>query len=87
MMRENLKTKSCEYIAVYLVDLYMASPKPEDFVNTLKTKYKININAHYHLGAKYPNDPGGILIGQLKNTMKSYMKTSQRFSKATLLEI
>ena len=36
MMRENLKTKSLEYIVVYLVEQYIASPKPEDIVNTLK---------------------------------------------------
>ena len=52
-MRENLETKSCEYIAVYLDDLYITSPKPEDIVNTLKTKYQIQRNADYHLGGKY----------------------------------
>ena len=51
MMRENLKTNSCEYIPIYLDDLYIVSPKPEDIVNTLKTKYKIRIKAD-HLGAK-----------------------------------
>ena len=65
-MRENLKTKSCEYIVVYLDDLYIASPKPEDIVNTLKTKYKMNINADYHLEPKYPKDPGRTMICQLK---------------------
>ena len=47
-------------IAVYQDDLYIASPTPDDIVNTLKTKYKLNINPDYHLGAKYPNDPGGV---------------------------
>ena len=37
---KNLNTKSCEYRAVYLDELYIASPRPEDIVNTLK-KYKI----------------------------------------------
>ena len=62
MMREKLNLKSCEHIAVYLDHPYIASLKPEDIVNTLETKYKIKINADYHLEAKYPNDPGGTMI-------------------------
>ena len=62
MMRQNLKTNHCEYIAVYADDLYIASHKPEDTVNTLKIKYKLKIKTDaklcYHLGAKYSNDPG-----------------------------
>ena len=65
MMRKNLKTKCCEYIALYQDDLYIASPTPEAIVNTLETKCKLNINADFHLGAKYPNDPGGEMICQL----------------------
>ena len=53
MMRENLKTKCCEYIAVYVDDLYIASQKPKHIVNTLKTKHKIKIKTDeklsYHL--------------------------------------
>ena len=70
MMRENLKTKCCEYIAVYQHDLYIASPIPEDIANTLKTKDKLNINVDYHLGAKDPNDPGGTEICQLKKYLE-----------------
>ena len=65
MMRKNLKTKCCEYIALYQDDLYIASRTPEAIVNTLETKCKLNINADFHLGAKYPNDPGGEMICQL----------------------
>ena len=43
MMRENLKTKCCEYIAVYQDGLYIASPTPEAILNTLKSKYKLNL--------------------------------------------
>ena len=64
MMRENLKPKSCEYIAVYQDDLYIASPTSEDNVNTLKSNQKLSINADCPLGAKYPNDPGGTMICQ-----------------------
>ena len=41
MMRENLKPKCCEYIAAYLDDLYLASPKPKDICNTIEYKIKI----------------------------------------------
>ena len=53
MMRENLKTKCCEYIAVYQDDLYIASPRPEAIVNTLENKYKHNIKPDFYLGANY----------------------------------
>ena len=36
MMRENLMTKFCEYIAVYQDDLYIASPTPADINKILK---------------------------------------------------
>ena len=49
------QTKFCGYIAVYQDDLYIASPTPEDNVNTLKFNYKLNNKADYHLGAEYPN--------------------------------
>ena len=47
MMRENLKTKCCEYIAVYQDDLYIASPTSEAILNTLENKYKLNINPDF----------------------------------------
>ena len=53
MMRENLKTKCCQYMAVYQDDLYIASPTPEAILNTLENKYKPNINPDFYLGAKY----------------------------------
>ena len=42
MMRENFKTKCCEYIVVYQDDLYITSP-PEAILNTLQNKYNLNI--------------------------------------------
>ena len=47
MMRENLKTKWCEYIAVYHDDLYIASPTLEAILNTPENKYKLNINPNF----------------------------------------
>ena len=42
-MRENLKTKSFKYIllVIFLDDLYIASPIPEEILNILQDKYKI----------------------------------------------
>ena len=72
MMTENLKTRCCECIAVYQDDLYIASPTPEAIVNTLENKYKLNINADFHLGAKHPNYPGGTMICQAKKYHENF---------------
>ena len=61
-VRENLRIKCCEYIAGHQDDLYIASPTSDTIVNTLESKYKLNVNADVHLGAKYPSDPGGTMI-------------------------
>ena len=61
-MRENLKTKFCEYIAVYMNDLYIAAQSPKDIVNTLKNKYNLKIKR----SIKLSYDPGGTMICQLK---------------------
>ena len=72
MMRENHKTKSSEYIFIYQDDLYIVSTTPEEIVNMLKDKYKINI----YLQGKYPHDPGGRDICQIKEYLeKSYEKS------------
>ena len=47
MMRENLKTKSCEYIPVYVNDLYVTTQKPEDIVNTLNVSSKLREMQNY----------------------------------------
>ena len=70
MMRENPKTKCCAYIVVYHDDLYIASPTPEDILNTIQDKYKLNINPDFYLGAKYPKDSCGIMIGQIRKYLE-----------------
>ena len=70
MMRENLNTESCEYIVVYQDDLYIASPMPEDILNILQNKYKININQDIYLGSEYPINPGGTMICQLRQYLE-----------------
>ena len=79
MMRENFKTKCCEYIVVYQDDLYIASPTPEAILNTLQNKYNLNINSA--LGAKYPIDPGGTMICQLRKYLgKLYVNVTIIFN-------
>ena len=58
MMRENHNIQSCEYIIIYHDELYIG----EEILHTLQDKYKINI----YLQDKYPYDPGGRNICQLK---------------------
>ena len=70
MMRENHRTKSSEYIFICQDDLYIASTTPEEILNLLKDKYKINI---YHQG-KYPHDPGGRDICQIKEYLEQLYK-------------
>ena len=70
MMRENHKTKSSEYIFICQDDLYIASTTPEEILNMLKDKYKINI----YLQGKYPHDPGGRDICQIKEYLELYEK-------------
>ena len=62
MMRENLNTKSSEYIVNCQDDLYIASTTAGEIFHILQDKYKINI----YLAGKYPHDPGGTMICQLR---------------------
>ena len=62
MMRENHKTKSCEYRIIYQDELYIASTTLEDILHMLQDKYKIKINPDVYLGSNFPHDPGGTLI-------------------------
>ena len=58
MRRENLKTKSSEYIVVYKDELYMTSITHEEILNILQDKYKINI----YLEGIYHHDPSETMI-------------------------
>ena len=66
MMRENHNTQSCEYIIICQNGLYIASTTPEEILHMLKDKYKINI----YLQDKYPHDPGGRDICQIKEYLE-----------------
>ena len=78
MMRENDKTKSSEYIFICQDDLYIASTTPEEILNMLEDKYKITI----YLQGKYPHDPGGTDICQIKEYMEQlYEKCYYAFHK------
>ena len=67
MMRENLKTKCCEYIAVYVNDLYIAFHKA---LKTLLTLSKPELKLKIKRNEKLAYDPGGIMVCQLKNHME-----------------
>ena len=73
MMRENLKTKCCEYIFVYQDDIYIESPTAEAILNTLQNKYKLPFNPYSYLGAKYSTDPGGTMICQLRKYLEKFL--------------
>ena len=54
-MRDICNTQSSEYIIICQDGLYIPSTPPEEILQMLKDKYKINI----YLQDKYPHDPGG----------------------------
>ena len=64
MMRENHKTKSCEYIIIYHDELYsyIALTTLEEILHIVKDKYKIKINPHVCQGSNFPYDRGGTMI-------------------------
>ena len=61
MMRENHKTKSCEYIIIYHDELYVASTNLKN-LHILQNKYIVKINPDVYLGSNFPHDPGGTMI-------------------------
>ena len=72
MIRENHNTKSSEYIFICQDDLYIASATPQEILNMLKDKYKINI----YLKGKYPHDPGGRDICQITEYLEKLYEKS-----------
>ena len=81
MMRENLKTKPFEYIVIYQDDLYIASKTPEDILNILQDKYKININPDFYLEGNYPHGQGGTMICQFRKYLeKLYINITVLFN-------
>ena len=76
MMRENLKTTSCEYIFICQDNLYIASTTPEEILHMLQDKYKIKI----YLESNFQHDPGGTNICQLKEYLeKLYTNVNMLF--------
>ena len=62
IMREDHKTKSCEYIIIYQDEIYIASTTHEDVLYIVQDKYKIKINPDVYLESNFPHDPGGTMI-------------------------
>ena len=85
--RENLKLKCYEYVAVYVDDLCITAEKPEDIVNTIKTKYKLKVKVKgdgklsYHLGADCFRDQDGTMVCQPKKYIESLNETYTRLFK------
>ena len=66
MMKEHTNTQYCEYIIICQDGVYIVSTTPEEILYMLKDKYKINI----YLQDKYPHDPGGRYICQIKQYLE-----------------
>ena len=67
MMRENHKTKSCEYIISHQDELYIASSTLKEILHIVKEEYKIKINPNDYQGSNFPYDPRGTMICQLQS--------------------
>ena len=65
-MRENHYTQSSDYIIICQDGLFIVSTTPDEILNMLKDKYKINI----YLQDKYPHDPGGKDKYQIKQYLE-----------------
>ena len=66
MMREITRQNLLNIIFVCQDDLYIASTTPQEILNVLKDKYKINI----YLQGTYPHDTGGRDICQIKEYLE-----------------
>ena len=76
MMRESHNTQSDEYKIICQEGLYILSTTPEEILNMLQGKYKINM----HLESNFPHDPGGRDICQIKESLaKLYAKHNMLF--------
>ena len=72
----------CEYIAIYVDDLLIASEKPHQIIQDLKEKFKLKIKGDgsldYHLGCDYKPDKHGTLAAQptkyINKILESYKK-------------
>ena len=76
MMRENQKTKSCEYKIFYQDELYIASNTLEEILHNIQDKCKIKINPDVYQGSNFPYDPGGKLICRSKYSLWSVKLTT-----------
>ena len=88
MMRENIKTKSSEYIVNYQDDLYIASTAPEEILNILQDKCQININPDSYIEGKDPHDPAGTMTCQFRKYVeKLYVNVTVVFNDKLLKDI
>ena len=57
--------------------IYILYQQPEEILNVLQDKYKIRINPDSYVGGKYPHDPGGTMICQLRKYLEKLSVTLQ----------
>ena len=64
---------------MYVDDLCIAAHDPEEFINILRTKYKLKVKGDgpltYHLGAGYYHDPDGTMVSQPKKNIEKLKQT------------
>ena len=74
-LRKAPNLRSYEYITVYVDDLCIATETPGATINIFKTKYHLKVKGdgklNYHLGTDYFEDPDGLLLANLENTLIS----------------
>ena len=67
--------------------VYIASQTPEEILNILQDKYKININPDLFLGGEYPHNPGRTMICKSGNILISHMSMLPYSSMTNFLQI
>ena len=67
---------------MYVDDLCIVAQDPKQIINTLKSKYKLNVKGDgpitYHLGADYYQDPDGTMVSQPKKYIEKLEETYAR---------
>ena len=72
----------CEYKAIYVDDLLIASEKPQQIIQDLQEKFKLKIKGdgplEYHLGCDYKLDKYGTLVAQPTKYINKILESYER---------
>ena len=81
-LRKGHNLRCCEYIAVYVDDLHIATESPSGIIQIFKSKYHLKVKGDgkltYHLGADYFEDPDGTFVSQPKKYIDKLADTYKR---------